>query len=340
MYNKIRNSHCSKGGVLLLEFDERFIKYAVVDIGANSVRMNIYDIDTQTGEFSVCASARSMLGLAAYAKNGTLSKDGAGKLFAVLREFLARANSIPCDLFSAFATASLRGLSNSKKILRDIKAGLGIDIEIISGEAEAKYDHTAIRFRFPETKKGALIDMGGGSTEIVCFENDRILHAVSLPIGCVMLGKNFTKCSKKEPFPHKKEMDAISVYVKKILSAYPALHEIGGTAFLIGGTARAAAKLNLSLSDANEHLPEGYAFSASDLKKTADTAFGDIREGGKWLKEIVSDRITSVIPGLVAYLEICDYMSLSDFIISNAGVREGYLIDFIRKNFLRKTPES
>ena len=56
----------------MLEFDERFIKYAVVDIGANSVRMNIYDIDTQTGEFSVCASARSMLGLAAYAKNGTL----------------------------------------------------------------------------------------------------------------------------------------------------------------------------------------------------------------------------------------------------------------------------
>ena len=195
----------------MLEFDERIIKYAIVDIGANSVRMNIYDIDTQTGEFSVAASARSMLGLAAYAKNGTLSNDGAGKLFAVLREFLARANSIPCDLFSAFATASLRGLSNSKKILRDIKAGLGIDIEIISGAAEARYDHAAIRFRFPETENGILIDMGGGSTEIVHFEGDGVRNAVSLPIGCVMLGKNFTACTKKDPFPNETEMENIRI---------------------------------------------------------------------------------------------------------------------------------
>ena len=320
----------------MLDFDERIFKYAIVDIGANSIRMNIYDIDTQTGEFSVYTSARSLLGLAAYAKNGTLSNDGAGKLFAVLREFLARANSIPCDLFSAFATASLRGLSNSKRILRDIKARLGIDIEIISGEAEAGYDHAAIRYRFPETENGTLIDMGGGSTEIVRFEGDRVVNAVSLPIGCVMLGKTFTECTKKDPFPSEAEMERIRAYVKTILHAYPSFRDLGGTAFLIGGTARAAAKLSLSEKDV---LREGYSFTADTLKKTADTALRDIRSEGKWIREAVPDRITSIIPGLVAYLEICDYMALDDFIISNAGVREGYLIDFIRKNFLRRTPE-
>ena len=320
----------------MLDFDERIFKYAIVDIGANSIRMNIYDIDTQTGEFSVYASARSLLGLAAYARNGTLSNDGAGKLFAVLREFLARANSIPCDLFSAFATASLRGLSNSKKILRDIKAKLGIEIEIISGEAEAGYDHAAIRYRFPETENGTLIDMGGGSTEIVRFEGDRVANAVSLPIGCVMLGKNFTACTKKDPFPSEAEMERIRAYVQTILNAYPAFRDLGGTAFLIGGTARAAAKLSLS---EKEVLREGYAFTAATLKRTADTALKDIRLEGKWIRETVPDRVTSIIPGLVAYLEICDYMALDNFVISNAGVREGYLIDFIRKNFLRRTPE-
>lgn len=320
----------------MLNFDERIFKYAIVDIGANSIRMNIYDIDTQTGEFSVCASARSLLGLAAYAKNGTLSNDGAGKLFAVLREFLARANSIPCDLFSAFATASLRGLSNSKRILRDIKSRLGIDIEIISGEAEAGYDHAAIRHRFPETERGILIDMGGGSTEIVHFEGDRVVNAVSLPIGCVMLGKSFTACTKKDPFPSDEEMEHIRSYVKTILNALPSFRGLGGTAFLIGGTARAAAKLSLS---ERENLFDGYSFTAETLKKTADTAFCDIRREGKWLRDTVPDRITSIIPGLVAYLEICEYMALDDFIISNAGVREGYLIDFIRKNFPRKTQE-
>lgn len=323
----------------MINIGERILKYAIVDIGANSVRMNIYDIDTQTGEFSVCASARSLLGLAAYVKDGALSNDGAGKLFAVLREFLARANSVPCDLFSAFATASLRGLSNNKKILRDVKTGLGIDIEIISGETEACFDHAAIRYRFPETENGVLIDMGGGSTEIVRFEGETVRDVVSLPIGCVMLGKRFTACNKKSPFPTDAEMANIRSYVKSILSSQPAFAALGGTAFLIGGTARAAAKLTISLSEKGS-LADGYTFSASDFKKTADTAFRDIRRGGKWVKETVPDRVASIIPGLAAYLEICDYMALSDFVLSSAGVREGYLIDFIRKNFPQKTPES
>ncbi|MBQ2987869.1 MAG: hypothetical protein IJD59_02060 [Clostridia bacterium] len=320
----------------MLHFDERIFKYAIVDIGASSVRMNIYDIDTQTGKFSVCASARSMLGLAAYTRNGTLSNDGAGKLFAVLREFLARANSIPCDRFSAFAAASLRGLSNTKKILRDIKARLGIEIEIISGEAEARYDHAAIRFRFPQVEKGILIDMGGGSTEIVRFEGDLVTDAVSLPIGCVMLGKNFTACTKKDPFPREEETERIRAYVRTILNAYPSLCGLGGAAFLIGGTARAVAKLSLA---ERESLFDGYTFSAEAMQKTADTAFCDIRREGRLVRDTVPDRITTVIPGLVAYLELRDYMALDGFTVSNTGVREGYLLEFIRKNFPRKTPE-
>jgi exopolyphosphatase/guanosine-5'-triphosphate,3'-diphosphate pyrophosphatase len=193
----------------------------------------------------------------------------------------------------------------------------------------------AVRYRFPETERGILIDMGGGSTEIVHFEGDRVVSAVSLPIGCVMLGKNFTSCTKKDPFPSDEEMEKIRLYVQTILRAYPCFQNLGGTAFLIGGTARAAAKLSLS---EKETLFDGYAFTAETMKKTTDTAFCDIRLEGKWIRDTVPDRVTSIIPGLVAYLEILDYMALDDFIISNAGVREGYLIDFIRKNFPRKTP--
>jgi exopolyphosphatase/pppGpp-phosphohydrolase len=130
-------------------------------------------------------------------------------------------------------------------------------------------------------------------------------------------------------------MERIRVYVQTILRAYPSFRGLGGTAFLIGGTARAAAKLSLS---EKETLFDGYSFTAETMKKTTDTAFCDIRLEGKWIRDTVPDRVTSIIPGLVAYLEILDYMALDDFIISNAGVREGYLIDFIRKNFPRKTP--
>ncbi len=319
-----------------MQDQEKIFKYAVVDIGANSVRMNIYDIDTRDGSFTVCAFARSMLGLAAYVKDGALTGDGQGKLFTVMREFLARANSFPCDKFSAFATASLRGLSNSEKIRRDIKTGLGIEIEIISGETEASYDHAAICSRFPDAQKGVLIDMGGGSTEIVLFEKEKILSMASLPIGCVMLMKKFTDCSKKEPFPNPKEIQKIREYVQKTLTTHPEFASSGGVAYLIGGTARAAAKLHAAMYG-GENLGDGYQFTGEELKKIADTAFDDIREkNGKWLRDVVPDRVTSVIPGLAAYREIAEYMKLDRFVMSTAGVREGYLIEYIKKNFPAK----
>ena len=323
----------------MLQLNEKIFKYAIVDIGANSVRMNIYDIDTETGAFSTVLSVRSMLGLAAYAKDGALTNDGIGKLFAVLREFLARANSFPCDSFSAFATASLRGLSNSERVVRYIKLGLGIDINIISGEMEASYDHAAIRYRFPETPNGLLIDMGGGSTEIVHFEGEKILSVVSLPIGCVMLMKKFTFCTKKDPFPTNEEMGKIREYVSGILSGHPEFMGACKTAFLIGGTARAAAKLHSDLLS-DGAIADGYTFTADDLKKVCDHAFSDIREGGKWLRDTVSDRIMSIIPGLVGYLVIAETLGLSRFVMSNAGVREGFLIEYITKNFLQKSQES
>ncbi len=322
----------------MFQFNEKIFKYAIVDIGANSIRMNVYDIDTETGEFSTALSVRSMLGLAAYAKNGALTGDGYGKLFAVLREFLARANSIPCDQFSAFATASLRGLSNSERIVRNIKAGLGIEIDVISGETEAGYDHAAIRYRFPETERGLLIDMGGGSTEFVCFEGDAIREIASLPIGCVMLTKRFTACTKKDPFPSDKEMGVIRDYVYRTLSEHPAFYGSCDTAFLIGGTARAAAKLNHALTG-GEGIYDGYSFTAQELDNVCERAFSDIRESGKWLRENVPDRVLSIVAGLTAYQAIAKELGITRFVISNAGVREGFLIEYIRKNFLRETQE-
>ena len=143
-------------------FSESTEKIAVVDIGANSVRMNVYDINTETGRFSVCDSARSMLGLAAYSVDGRLSSDGEGRLFAVLREYLARANSVPTDAFFAFATASLRGLSNTDKVLASIKRRLGIEVAVISGDEEAELDFFATLGRFGSdiASKGITVDMG------------------------------------------------------------------------------------------------------------------------------------------------------------------------------------
>ena len=310
-------------------FSESTEKIAVVDIGANSVRMNVYDINTETGRFSVCDSARSMLGLAAYSVDGRLSSDGEGRLFAVLREYLARANSVPTDAFFAFATASLRGLSNTDKVLASIKRRLGIEVAVISGDEEAELDFFATLGRFGSdiASKGITVDMGGGSTEIVGFENGRKTCGHSFRIGCLAVSKRFDKTPLAITAS---ELSDIQNYALSELSTHPEFENIGGTAYLIGGTARAAAKIFMGVRSGLSSL-DGFEMTADDLFSVRDTVLSD---GGAAIKKYSPDRTATVAPGVCALCEAIRYCGAERLIISGAGVREGFVAKIIeeRKN--------
>ena len=88
----------------------KFYRCAVIDIGANSVRMNIYDINTESREYSIAASARNMLGLAALVNKGKITERGTEMLMQTLSGFSEKAKDYGCLRIMAFATAGLRAV--------------------------------------------------------------------------------------------------------------------------------------------------------------------------------------------------------------------------------------
>ena len=318
-----------------------FFKYAIVDIGANSVRMIIYDVDMESGRFYPVDSARNLLGLAAYKENGRLTADGAGKLSAIIRDYLARANSVPCDKFSAFATASLRGLSNADEFIESIKRRFGVEIEIISGEEEAAYDFEAIRHRFGDDAfpHGTVIDMGGGSTELIRFEGESAKALTSMPLGCVMLGKKFMPEIKRSPFPKGTEISDIQSYTKEVLAENESFRGMGENVYLIGGTGRALARLHAELTGADAKNLDGYTFSGEDIAKVREFAEADIDVGAPFIRKALADRVSTIMPGILAYEQIFAFLGTKRATVCSSGVREGYLIGFIRRYLAEKTQE-
>ena len=318
-----------------------FFKYAIVDIGANSVRMIIYDVDTESGRFYPVDSARNLLGLAAYKEEGRLTADGAGKLSAIIRDYLARANSVPCDKFSAFATASLRGLSNADELLESIKRRFGVEIEIISGEEEAAYDFEAIRYRFGADAfpHGTVIDMGGGSTELIRFEGESAKGLTSMPLGCVMLGKKFIPEIKKSPFPKGAEISDIQNYTREVLAGNSGFCGMGENVYLIGGTGRALARLHAELSGSDVKNLDGYTFAGSDIARIREFAEADVAAGAPFKRKALADRVSTIMPGVLAYEQIFDFLGTKQATVCLSGVREGYLIGFIRRYLAEKTQE-
>ncbi len=326
---------------MLSEKNMDFFKYAIVDIGANSVRMIIYDIDPITKEFTPVDSVRNMMGLAAYKEGGALSPDGAGKLSAIIRDYLARANSYPCDKFSAFATASLRGLSNSAQFLSSIKRKFGVDIDIISGEDEAAYDFDAIRYRFGSEvfPHGVVIDMGGGSTEMIEFEGEHAKKLVSMNLGCVMLGKKFIDDKKRALCPTEDEVSDICDYTKNTLAANESFRGKGENIYLIGGTGRAIAKLHALMNGVNVKNFDGYTFSAPDIEKIRAFAENDVKNGAHVIRKVLADRMATIMPGILAYQQIFGFLGSKVATVCSSGVREGYLLRFINQSFSQRSQE-
>lgn len=317
----------------------RFYRCAVIDIGANSVRMNIYDINTESREYSIAASARNMLGLAALVSHGKITERGTRLLLQTLKGFCDKSRDYGCERVMAFATAGLRAVSNGVAIADRIRDELGIDISVITGEKEARYDFAAMLGRFGDgmAKRGVVLDMGGGSTEMIAFENKEIKALSSMKIGSLALYRNYVRQKKSPPFPTRAESWSIIRYTRMVIGSKKEFRDFGGTAYLTGGTARTIAKLHKAIFGVDS-ATDGYSFPAADIPILKRSVITDMKNGAELLSSVAGERMNSIIPGLLAYAEIFAFLGVDTIVSCGSGARDGFLLEFIDENFTKKSP--
>ena len=147
------------------------MKYSVIDIGSNSVRLTVYRV--KDGAFRILFKDRKrMAGLAGYVENGCISDAGIERACDTLLEFRNTLHLLGItDRIYAFATASTgRNIVNSDEASARITAATGFDIDIITGEQEAILGYTGV-MRELHVSDGVFTDIGGASTEIAFFRD-------------------------------------------------------------------------------------------------------------------------------------------------------------------------
>ena len=181
--------------------------YGVIDVGSNTIRLCIYDVED--GRIIPLFSTKNTAGLIDYVNDGELSKKGIRKACAVLEGYKETGKKVGIDHLFVFATASLRNISNSREAVKKIQDTTGLTIDVLSGEEEARLDFQGASFE-KKMELGIMVDIGGGSTEIVSFEDGNIKDAVSLEIGSLYMYKNYVSGL----FPDKGERKAIQRAVR------------------------------------------------------------------------------------------------------------------------------
>ena len=289
--------------------------YGVIDIGSNTIRLVVYQVNGQ--KIKPMFNKKFSAGIAGYINDkNRITKEGIEKAVHTLCELKMLLESVQIEELFVFATASLRNIDNTQEALDAIYEGCGYQVQVLTGEEEARFDYYGAVEQYPYGD-GLIVDIGGGSTELVFFQDNEIKFAKSLPIGSLNLYVKYVKGI----LPNKKEMADIEKEVQMQLKEVQKGVSIQ-TLCVVGGSARAIVEL---LEEQYEGVVQNRAYDVKYLKKLTNYYQKKRRDMTRNILKVVPERIHTILPGVLALKTIVSAYGAREIITSDCGVREGYL---------------
>lgn len=294
--------------------------YGVIDIGSSTVRMAVYDI-SPAGGAEMLLKKKHVVGLARYVEGGRMTQAGIDKAVEILREFCAFLACFRIDHVCAFTTAALRNASNSREAVAEIERRTGLAIRVITGDEEATFDFIGATHGL-SGESGLLVDIGGGSTELVSFAAGRIERKVSLPLGATALAARFSA----EVLPSRAECAAMRAEAQEVLAgAAPFAHVQAPALCGIGGTFKSGLALYRAVYGGGV---DDLTMEAARLPELIERFVRDRalpQEDVVLLMRAVPDRLPTILPGLVVADVIAKRFGAQRITYSDSGVREGFI---------------
>lgn len=292
------------------------MKYGVIDIGANTIRINIYNLEDN--KLKLIIQKKTTAGLASYVDNNTLSKKGINKLIKTLTRFIKILQYTQTDATYVFATASIRNVENSQEIINEVYEKTSFNVDLLSGEAEAKLVYRGVLEIYSDIENGIIVDIGGGSTEIVILKNKHIKNEISLSEGSLSLYTKFVKGI----LPTKNEIDKLQNHFLKLLEQSALVKKEITTMIGVGGTIRATGNITSEYFDLDSNIELDSKIIIEMLTKLCKKE----KNATRTILQIVPERIHTIIPGMIILSSILTYFNIKEVLISDNGVREGYLL--------------
>jgi exopolyphosphatase/guanosine-5'-triphosphate,3'-diphosphate pyrophosphatase len=310
-------------------------RYAAVDVGSNSVRMLV--AETGAGApTKILAAERQVTRLGA-----GVFQDGriAPEAMRFVCDSLARMAQVYRKLdvigVRAVATSAVRDAANQREFLQRAGEALDAPLEIISGQEEARLIHLGVQARWPQFDKRVLVvDVGGGSAEVILAENGVLSEAFSKPLGAVRLTEVFLKSDPVAPL----ELHRMSEYIEEKLAT--PLRRIGVGPFdrAIATSATAAAVVC-----AVNRVGRSRRDEADRLKATAPQMRTFFRQlcaldlaGRRKMQGIGPRRAELIVAGAAVFLRTLELFQQPVLHYSAAGVRDGIIADLAARGVGRE----
>ena len=281
------------------------MKYAVIDVGSNSVRLML--VANGKVLYKRLSTTRLGEGLASAPILLSLAIERTARAVA---DFYEVAKSEGAERVYAFATAAVRTAQNGEAFIQKVQSLCPLQVEVVSGETEAELGILGAL----GNSDGAVLDMGGASCELVVRKGGRTVYKKSVDIGVVRLKD---ECGTDKEKLLKATMRAVQAYgeIPKIKSVYA-----------IGGTATTLGALILGLREYDGEAVTGASITADKLQETADKLLSMPIEEIAKLPCMPKGRADVIAGGAFALATLLKSLGIEKMIVSDRDNLEGYAI--------------
>jgi exopolyphosphatase / guanosine-5'-triphosphate,3'-diphosphate pyrophosphatase len=293
--------------------------FAAVDLGSNSFRLHIARLEG--GVMRVVKSARDPIRLGAgLDKRGNLTEQAAQTALECLKRFRTVLDGYTLEAVRVVATNTLRIARNAAAFLPAAEQAIGYPIEIISGEEEGRLIYVGVTSALAiPSEKRLVIDIGGGSTELILGDGNNIRHVESFSIGTVAHGASFLSDGRLDADSFDSAiLSARSVFEDAAPSYRP---QYWSNAYGSSGTIRAISEVmsKNAIGDGTLSLKNMEALKARliGFRNVADVDFAGIKP----------ERVTVMIGGLAILIGILRELGIKEIAAVDAGLRMGVLWD-------------
>ena len=308
-------------------------RVAVIDIGTNSIHMVLAEIGEKFS-YKVVDRIKEMARLG----DGTftsrrLSPEAMERGLAVLNRFSLLAKNKGIDTILPVATSAVRESKNGGDFIKMVRKELGLKIRVITGEEEARLIYLGVRHSMDLSDSPAMIvDIGGGSVELMACTPKRLKFVRSLKLGAIRLKDQYLKADPPDKKTVQRMEQSVAQTIKKsLVSKKPVLlGSLVATSGMAGNlaeiiylaqTGQPLTKIDMALIDLKA-IKE-----VEKLLRTKDM------EGRLKILGLDPRRVDTLYPGVMVLRVLMECIGAKEVRISDKAVREGVIYDFIQRHY-------
>ena len=301
-------------------------RYAVIDVGTNSVKLHVGERDAAAGSWRAIVDRAELTRLGeGLEKKGEIKPEATERTASAIAEMIAEAKRNAARAIVAVGTAGLRIASNGPAVLDAIQARTGLSIEVISGEEEGRLAYLAVKagLGMPE---GSLVvfDTGGGSTQFTFGRGERVDERFSVDVGAVRYTERFALAGTVAPHVLHDALAAIKGDLSRIegRSRPDTLVGMGGAVTNI-----AAVKHGLATYDPN--VVQGTVLDRPEIDRQIEMYRSRDATQRRSIVGLQPKRAEVILAGACVVRTVMDMLGQRSLTVSDRGLRHGVLVEWL-----------